>query len=350
MARCSLRRLFCARKKLRSTVIIIAVFVCFLTVIYTDDLEFDYSVAISKHLKLSAIDYPMDKAYPSTDFIQHKNETVELHHEDTDLSSSQDRKRRLPKCIIIGTMKSGTKALIEFIGTHPKVKTGRKETFFFVKDENYLKGFDFYRDMMPFSNPGDITIEKTPDYFQSELARERIYRYDSSIKLLVTFKNPVTRAISDYRHYKERHSDVKENFQSFVTDKVTGELNLTCRAINVSIYVDHLQKWYSYFPKQQIHVVDGEKLITNPLKEIRRVEEFLGLEHVINSDYIAFNKQKGFYCMRSSIREPFECLPPEKGEMPNPYVDPSFLEKLRDFYHPYNEQLFKLVNQTFDWN
>jgi hypothetical protein len=36
---------------------------------------------------------------------------------------------------------------------------------FFDRDENYLKGLDWYRKKMPHSFKGQITIEKSPSYF-----------------------------------------------------------------------------------------------------------------------------------------------------------------------------------------
>ena len=256
--------------------------------------------------------------------------------------------RRLPQCIIIGTMKSGTKALLEYMGLHPRVKTAAKEQFFFSVDENYGKGFEYYRNQMPLSKPGDITIEKTPSYLESKTAMERIHEFNSSIKLLVVFKHPVTRAISDYRHFKARHSYVVENFEDYVADKATGELNLTSRPLRLSLYAEQLQRWYSVFPRNQIHAVDGEVLITDPLKEIFRVEAFLGIGHAINRNHVTYDEKKGFFCMRKKLDEKFQCLSKDKGVTP-PYVDPNFIEKLNNFYHPHNERLFKLINRTFDW-
>ncbi len=51
--------------------------------------------------------------------------------------------QRLPDAIIIGAKKSGTRALLKFIGAHPNVSTAGAEVHFF--DRFYHMGLDWYR-------------------------------------------------------------------------------------------------------------------------------------------------------------------------------------------------------------
>lgn len=65
--------------------------------------------------------------------------------------SSAQRKRnkegqleqRLPLAIVIGVKKCGTRALLEFLRSHPDVRAAGPETHFF--DRNYERGLDWYR-------------------------------------------------------------------------------------------------------------------------------------------------------------------------------------------------------------
>jgi len=45
---------------------------------------------------------------------------------------------------------------------------------------------------------GQITLEKTPAYFVEDEVAARVYHMNSSIRMLVTFRDPIERAISDY--------------------------------------------------------------------------------------------------------------------------------------------------------
>lgn len=60
---------------------------------------------------------------------------------------------------------------------------------------------------MPLTNSSDITLEKTPAYFISKTAPERVWKFDKNMRLLVVTRNPITRAISGKFFFKN-----KENF------------------------------------------------------------------------------------------------------------------------------------------
>lgn len=105
-----------------------------------------------------------------------------------------DLVQQLPKAIIIGVRKGGTRALLEMLNLHPAVVKASQEIHFFDNDENYAKGIEWYRKKMPFSYPQQITIEKSPAYFITEEVPERIYKMNSSIKLLIIVREPTTRA------------------------------------------------------------------------------------------------------------------------------------------------------------
>ena len=69
------------------------------------------------------------------------------------------------QCLIIGVRKCGTRALLEMLNLHPRIQKAAGEVHFFDRDENYLKGLEWYRRKMPHSFRGQITIEKSPSYF-----------------------------------------------------------------------------------------------------------------------------------------------------------------------------------------
>lgn len=50
---------------------------------------------------------------------------------------------RLPQAIIVGVKKGGTRALLEYLRVHPKVRAPGPEMHFF--DRHYDKGLDWYR-------------------------------------------------------------------------------------------------------------------------------------------------------------------------------------------------------------
>lgn len=258
-------------------------------------------------------------------------------------------KRRLPQCLIIGVRKGGTRALLEFLNLHPSIQAHKQEVHFFDDDHNYSLGLDWYRSRMPYSYPNQITIEKTPAYFVVEPVPSRVYRMNSSLKLLLIVRDPVDRAISDYMQiHSSRLNRGKYHmrFEDLAIHPVTGEVNRSYKAIRRSIYHRHMAMWLRYFPLDQFHFVSGENLVRSPMEELMKVEEFLGIDHKLSRNHFYFNKTRGFFCMRVDQQE--KCLASSKGRA-HPEIRSSVTTKLRRFFTPHNLRFYEMVGLNFGW-
>ncbi|XP_069467499.1 heparan sulfate glucosamine 3-O-sulfotransferase 1-like [Ambystoma mexicanum] len=280
-----------------------------------------------------------------------KNEITILSNKSEHYSSQvrpPGTSRRIPHTIIIGVRKGGTRALLEMLDIHPNIVVAATEVHFFDWDENYVKGIDWYRGLMPFSYENQITIEKTPGYFTSPYAPERIHDMNSSIKLLLILRDPTERVISDYTqvYYNrlESHKPVQP-FENIVIKN--GALNTKYKAIQRSLYDVHMEKWLKYFSLDQIHIVDGNTLIKDPLPELKKVEQFLNLPPRIVPSNFYFNQTKGFYCIRSDGRE--RCLHESKGR-PHPVVNSTVLDQLHSHFREHNANFYRMINHSFDWD
>jgi [heparan sulfate]-glucosamine 3-sulfotransferase 5 len=259
--------------------------------------------------------------------------------------------RRLPQCIIIGVRKSGTRALIEFLNLHPRIRKASDEIHFFDEEQNYQKGLEWYRRKMPFSYRDEITIEKSPAYFITRYVPQRIRAMNSSVKLIVVVKNPLTRVISDYTQTRTNRVKKGKNYLSFEDTVLTpdGSVDVTYKPIRVSLYYKHLTHWLSLFPRHQVMIVDGDTLVTDPVEELAKVETFLGLDHRINGSHFHYNATKGFFCIRDpQTRAGDRCLSKTKGR-PHPDVSRDVVDKLVKFFRPHNEQFFAEIGRRFDW-
>lgn len=88
--------------------------------------------------------------------------------------------RHLPEVLIIGVKKSGTRALLEFIRLHPIVRAAGCEVHFF--DRHYNRGLHWYRNHMPPTIDGQITMEKTPSYFITKEVPFRVHHMNPGTK------------------------------------------------------------------------------------------------------------------------------------------------------------------------
>ncbi|XP_026986897.1 heparan sulfate glucosamine 3-O-sulfotransferase 3B1 [Sagmatias obliquidens] len=256
--------------------------------------------------------------------------------------------KQLPQAIIIGVKKGGTRALLEFLRVHPDVRAVGAEPHFF--DRSYDKGLAWYRDLMPRTLEGQITMEKTPSYFVTREAPARISAMSKDTKLLVVVRDPVTRAVSDYTQTLSKRPDIP-SFESLAfRNRTAGLVDRAWSAIQIGLYAEHLERWLRHFPARQLLFVSGERLVRDPAGELGRVQDFLGLKRIISDKHFYFNQTKGFPCLKKAegSGRP-HCLGKTKGR-PHPEIDGHVLRRLRDFYRPFNRKFYQMTGHDFGWD
>ncbi|XP_029827477.2 heparan sulfate glucosamine 3-O-sulfotransferase 3A1 [Ixodes scapularis] len=262
------------------------------------------------------------------------------------VSGPESLERRLPRSLIIGVKKAGTRALLEFLRLHPDVRASGPETHFF--DRHYNRGVEWYRKQMPLSLPDQVTMEKTPSYFVTRQAPARIHTLSPRMRLLVVVRDPVTRALSDYAQTSSKRPNSTLPFEELAFDE--DGVDPSWSAIRIGLYERHLSRWLEYFAPGQIHVVSGEELVRDPAQEMALVQDFLGLRRLVSHDHFYFNRTKGFPCLKKSEGSGSpHCLGKTKGRT-HPRLCDSDLRRLRSFFEPYNRRFYKMVGRDFGWN
>ena len=273
-----------------------------------------------------------------------------------DNKTEKDFKKRLPNTLIIGVKKGGTKALLVFLEAHPRIRACRKEVHFFDKESNYRSGLKWYKRKMPASYSDQITLEKSPRYFVTRQVPKRVYRMSPEMKIILILRDPVKRAISDFVHMKTRKKKrvMKDNIEAMLWNNRTGEFNGKMKFMENGLYSKHLKNWLRYFPLDQIHVVNGDKFTSDPGGELAKVQRFLNVDVLINSSDFVFNSTKRFYCLKNkpefiaSTKKETICLGRSKGRK-HPNITAKTLHAMREFYRPYNQELYNLIGTDFGW-
>lgn len=275
-------------------------------------------------------------------------------HNSNSVSVSCPRQRtvlrtRFPDALIIGVRKGGTRALINFLSTHPGVVRPKGEVHFFDKEDNLNRGINYYLSQLPPVPDGSILIEKTPAYFVTPTAPDTIHLFHPSIKLILIVRDPVERIVSSYAQLREKHVQSGEPHPD-LPDMIyleDGSVNLSHSMVQTSMYSRHLQRWLKVFPREQIHIVDGDSFSRNPYSAMKGVEEFLQLEAFFTEDSFQYNATKGFYCIQ--VGHELECLGSGKGRE-HPEVEERVIKDLRIVFAPYNEEFEKMTGLSFGWS
>lgn len=261
--------------------------------------------------------------------------------------------RKFPSALIIGVRKGGTRALIDMLKCHPDIVAAVSEVHYFDRGENFAKGVQWYIDHMPLSTKSQITIEKSPSYFVSLAAAERVHTVSPNTKIILIVRNPLDRIASDYTQLL-RKGRSKRSFEGDVFLSPSGQVNTAFYPVSISMYDVHFERWLKHFDLARILIVNGDALIRDPMRELKKVEEFLEVGEYFHDGMFYFNATKGFYCWKKFDVKALDhqvsyCLGSAKGHQ-LPQLSNDTVQRLRDFLKPHNERFFMQVKQRFSWD
>ena len=252
---------------------------------------------------------------------------------------------RFPDALLIGEMKCGTTALQTFLNLHPNISFAEGEINFFGL--NYKKGFDWYRKRMPIATKDQLIMERSVYFCGTWGSFKNIYQFNPDIKLILILRDPIKRTISHFSMSKRQTEKFKNlTFEKYFFNGKSKKILTSNDFIRRSLYYRSMLSWIHYFALNQIHIVDGEKFITNPIKELLKIEMFLNIPNFFNRKVLYFDEDKQFYCFIKNNRK--ECLPDTKGSK-HVSVNEDTMNILLEFFRPHNEKFFELIGRTFEW-
>lgn len=174
----------------------------------------------------------------------------------------------LPDFVGIGALKAGTSYLDAMLRSHPglSLPLHLKEVEFFSR--HHARGIDWYSGQ--FAAPdGRPRGEISPQYLDDARCPARIAQANSAAKLLVSVREPVARAYSQYRHWVQE-TGYSGDFAAFLADHPG--------ALERSRYWALLQRYRDVFHADQIHVIVFEDMIARPLPVLQSLYAFLGVD------------------------------------------------------------------------
>ena len=311
------------------------------------------------------------------------------------LAPINERIKRLPDAICLGTHKSGTGAL-SFLDCHPNIVLRLLEPNAYPKLPKSPLYVEDGQYMLPKASPDEFLIEKSPFYAErfvrpaygkqslKDLKRGRfetvkraieMKQTNPNVKLFIHVKDPVARMYSHItqifrpemkvlrsrlKEYKSPNETIQvaidyvkkikstENLVDSYIDLLTTKkrkqkIGWFLRTIlQIGNYYDTIVDYENVFGKDSVYVVDGQNEIINPNEEFALLFEHLGLDPSLIE--FKYNDEKGFHCLQKPLAF---CLSDEKGHRKG-RVD--IYEVYADLFHvkeAYREQMFKLYKHLF---
>ena len=196
---------------------------------------------------------------------------------------------RLPDFLIGGAPRSGTTWLYHLLAHHRQVHMAvpvKPEPKFFLEDEVYQRGIDYYKQKWFAEVPDDkLAGEKSTNYLESSRAAQRIHQDLPQVKLIFILREPADRAYSNYL-WSRMNGLESEDFETALTleehreEQVPEHLRYARPHAYFSrgLYAQLLSCYFKRFPREQILCLRYEDILTRPQALARCLHEFLGIQ------------------------------------------------------------------------
>ncbi|EDQ84325.1 uncharacterized protein MONBRDRAFT_30321 [Monosiga brevicollis MX1] len=231
------------------------------------------------------------------------------------------------------------------------------------------------------------SFDKTPNYLlATEAQLEMMHRLLPSVRMIATLRNPTDRAFSQYQQEcrqgfvligkspavkgrvtyarrpdwalrtaqrlgldnvsKKDFETAKfpcsnDHFLAMLTGNGTGpdidlSRSLAFRIISNGYYREQLDRVLALYPRNQLHVLLHEAFMHNPIAEMEKIEDFLGVPRMPYANMTRIT-DSGFIALKN-VRSKADKLRYEK-------LSPSTREKLDRLYRPHNQGLLDFFDK-----
>jgi hypothetical protein len=248
--------------------------------------------------------------------------------------------RALPDAVIIGSQKSGTSSLHNYLIQHPGIiAPQRKEVHYF--DLNYERGEPWYRAHFGRLDEPGLNIDSSPYYLFHPRVPQRMCALLPRARLIVVLRDPVRRAYSHYWHERDKGREALSFEEAIAAEPsridepgrklASGEIERSREHRFHSYlargrYAEQLERWFERYPREQVHVVLFETLVERPLETLNSTLGHLDLPAVRSAELEARNTRK---------------YPP---------MNAATARLLRDYFAPHNERLAQLLGISLAWS
>lgn len=199
---------------------------------------------------------------------------------------------RLPNFFLVGAPRCGTTTLNEVLDAHPEIfMSANKEPWFYAVSER----------SEPFTGPGDgqgirsrsdyealfataesaVAVgEASTLYLSSDRAAERIASDVPDARIVVTLRDPVQRAFSNFSQHtwQARETLGFEEALAAGPGRVASGWAPFWDYEALSRYGDQLENWFRVFDREQIHVILFDDLITRRADVLSDLYRHIGVD------------------------------------------------------------------------
>lgn len=200
------------------------------------------------------------------------------------------RKPPLVDFVIIGAEKAGTTLLQEVLRAVPGVAMPDSEVRYFR--DPFYRDVNVLNDPIRRFDPDHLIGIKHPSYLGVDHVPERLRSYNPDLRLVVSLRDPVDRAVSSFYHYLARAQislcTPDPAFARILSGDPAPDEPKYKDIYSFGCYHTHLQRYFDIFPPEQILILEYERLPSDR-DSWQRLFKFLGISAAVPDSIREFN-------------------------------------------------------------
>jgi len=194
--------------------------------------------------------------------------------------------------MIVGAQKAGTTALATFLGNQPGIAMStKKECHIFDQPGSEEFSIDDinerYAPFFQAARNDQLWGEATPIYLYFPWIARILSRYNPELKIIVILRDPVERALSQYRMEHGRDAEklplflalLAEPFRLFFSRCLEADSSHRCHSYRSrGLYSRQIRNLHQHFRPSQVIVISQSDLLHRHDERLKEVCLFLGIE------------------------------------------------------------------------
>lgn len=192
-----------------------------------------------------------------------------------------------PNLYVVGAGKAGTTSIHRYLDEHPDIyMSPEKEPHFFnldwdtaeEGDQDLEEAEEDYLALFADADEASIVGETSPGYLRHPEVPDRIHSKAPEARILVSVRDPVKRAHSDYL-MAIRAGTLERDLVDILEKELDGHApDEVPPLIDRGRYATHVERYMDTFGRDDVHVLVLDDLKANPLAALKDIARFLDVD------------------------------------------------------------------------
>ena len=186
--------------------------------------------------------------------------------------------------VMAGCQRCGTTWVDAALREHPEIfLPAQKQTYFF--DENYENGIDWYLNQFAEIATNQTAVGEVSTGYCLPHAVPLMAKHLPHIKIIMSMRNPVERAYSNYQVRK-----AVNNWTSFES-ALEEDPNFYARGR----YIEQIETLMEYYPRERLHLIFYDELKDNDREYLKEMLTFIGVDDTFESSQIGQQRNASMF-------------------------------------------------------